>query len=644
MSVQIALPTSIVANHQTLHHKKPAASPKPKARSLSANTSAAVAAPAGSVNRPAGTAALKLHQRRRRAAILELLPPPPQIMLSEPPNKLISSAARGDSSGSAAAPGSAGKSSWVGSVGLGRREGLKLSFNRSISEPLGQHGLNMSPLVVSPPSVSPSLHPSKRCRMEAMAMRPPPSPLPQPCSSSPSEAVMATHALHSHSSQQSTLLRPPPNTVSLPNSPCSESSTLQRTILLQNARTVEPNALAAKLEILPGAAAGLRGHSNPLGVGGGTDVLIVDCRPFIAYNVSHVRGAINVNCCDRFNRKRLQQGKATLADLATTKEGKETLKRRNWTECVVYDDCSESLEKLPFSHTLFLVMNALVEDQRRPVMLLGGLRNFAAGHRRLCQDHLMKSGQSSASPPPPQRPRQPESSASSVLSASHLLPDPPDSPTELCDTKDIENHPTSQVLPYLFLGNMRDAADAAGLRRLGIKFVLNVTAKPPAYSPDPDIVYKQLEAADNGVQNLRQFFEEAFAFIDRARCTNSCVLIHCAAGVSRSPTIAVAYLMKYYPMAMSEAYKFVKRRRSIISPNLNFMGQLWEFEQGLILHTAGKDNKMPHALEMREGAKQESISKASNAVASTSWSEATSHSQAMRQPQDEVPANSGCSV
>jgi len=82
-------------------------------------------------------------------------------------------------------------------------------------------------------------------------------------------------------------------------------------------------------------------------------------------------------------------------------------------------------------------------------------------------------------------------------------------------------------------------------------------------------------------QNLRQFFEEAFAFIDRARKANAGVLIHCHAGVSRSPTIAIAYLMKRAPMPMSEAYRFVKSRRSIISPNLNFMGQLWEFEQGL---------------------------------------------------------------
>merc|ERR1711971_415722 len=167
-----------------------------------------------------------------------------------------------------------------------------------------------------------------------------------------------------------------PGTVSLPTSPCSDSSTVQRTILLKQARTITCESLAKRIE---------KGGKH------GKNSILLDCRPFIAYNVNHIRGAINVNCCDRFNRKRLQQGKASLADLATTKEGKETLKKRNWKEIIVYDDCSEDLSSLPYSHTLFLVIKSLVEDLRKPVMLTGGIRCFQTTQSSLCEDHLMRS-------------------------------------------------------------------------------------------------------------------------------------------------------------------------------------------------------------------------------------------------------------
>merc|ERR1711971_1165553 len=379
------------------------------------------------------------------------------------------------------------------------------------------------------------------------------------------------------STQKGGLLAPPHHleaggSISLPTSPCSESSTLQRTLLLKNSRTVDPTSLAVRIE-----SNSVKSAANQVSTSPNLSkklTLIVDCRPFIGYNVNHIRGAINVNCCDRFNRKRLQQGKATLADLATTKEGKELLKKRTWKEVFVYDECSESLENLPSSHTLFLVMNALVEDHREPVMLLGGLRDFQVTHRGLCEDHLMHSnnhrsgGLRDGQTPQPASP------------SSKYLPDLP-SPSELCDTKDIENHPATQVLPHLNLGNMRDASNISVLTRLNIRYILNVTAKAATYSIPSGFQYKHLEAADNGFQNLRQFFEEAFEFIEAAKAANSGVLIHCQAGISRSPTIAIAYLMKNYGMPMAEAYKFVKTKRSIISPNLNFMGQLWEYEQVL---------------------------------------------------------------
>lgn len=59
------------------------------------------------------------------------------------------------------------------------------------------------------------------------------------------------------------------------------------------------------------------------------------------------------------------------------------------------------------------------------------------------------------------------------------------------------------------------------------------------------------------------------------------VLVHCQAGVSRSATVVIAYLMKHTLMTMTDAYKYVRSRRPVVSPNLNFMGQLLEFERDL---------------------------------------------------------------
>lgn len=50
------------------------------------------------------------------------------------------------------------------------------------------------------------------------------------------------------------------------------------------------------------------------------------------------------------------------------------------------------------------------------------------------------------------------------------------------------------------------------------------------------------------------------------------------AGISRSVTLTIAYIMAFFNLSMQDAYQYVKDKRPAISPNLNFMGQLVEFE------------------------------------------------------------------
>ncbi|XP_029984087.1 dual specificity protein phosphatase 10-like [Sphaeramia orbicularis] len=191
----------------------------------------------------------------------------------------------------------------------------------------------------------------------------------------------------------------------------------------------------------------------------------------------------------------------------------------------------------------------------------GGLSCFRLGHENLCEHslHLHEGLDTGAT-------------ASLTGTLPHSLP----------STPDIENAELTPILPFLYLGNEHDAQDINLLQRLNIGYILNVTTHLPLYHYDTGLfIYKRLPATDSNKQNLRQYFEEAFEFIEEAQQAGMGLLIHCQAGVSRSATIVIAYLMKHTWMTMTDAYKFVKTRRPIISPNLNFMGQLLEFEEDL---------------------------------------------------------------
>jgi protein-tyrosine phosphatase len=58
-----------------------------------------------------------------------------------------------------------------------------------------------------------------------------------------------------------------------------------------------------------------------------------------------------------------------------------------------------------------------------------------------------------------------------------------------------------------------------------------------------------------------------------------------AAGISRSSTFVIAYLMKTNKWKFDEAFNYVKGKRSVICPNGGFIDRLLDFEVQLGLST-----------------------------------------------------------
>lgn len=81
--------------------------------------------------------------------------------------------------------------------------------------------------------------------------------------------------------------------------------------------------------------------------------------------------------------------------------------------------------------------------------------------------------------------------------------------------------------------------------------------------------------------NLIKHFPTALSFIKDALRQGGTILIHCYAGISRSATVVIAYLMQESCMPFFEAMSFVRKRRPIVFPNFGFQRQLIDFERVL---------------------------------------------------------------
>lgn len=83
---------------------------------------------------------------------------------------------------------------------------------------------------------------------------------------------------------------------------------------------------------------------------------------------------------------------------------------------------------------------------------------------------------------------------------------------------------------------------------------------PDTPLPDDCPLYLQIPVWDKSDVDISVYFDEVADLIEQVRQTNGKVLVHCVAGVSRSATLCLAYLMKQ-KMSLKTAFELVRSVR-----------------------------------------------------------------------------------
>jgi len=153
-----------------------------------------------------------------------------------------------------------------------------------------------------------------------------------------------------------------------------------------------------------------------------------------------------------------------------------------------------------------------------------------------------------------------------------------DTPADWFETPDAEVlcGVRSEILPGgLYLTGI-DGVSEKDLIANGITHVVSVIEEPPRFSSAINHLFCPL--TDTGNANISQYFEESFSFIDACITSGKPVVVHCLAGISRSATLVIAYLMRKQRKPYLDVLTFVQQKRGIVCPNLGFCLALRDFE------------------------------------------------------------------
>lgn len=139
---------------------------------------------------------------------------------------------------------------------------------------------------------------------------------------------------------------------------------------------------------------------------------------------------------------------------------------------------------------------------------------------------------------------------------------------------------SSEITPYLVLGSA-GVRTPRFLENNKITLVINA-AHNFELTAKCSVNQIRIDSDDSPDYMLKKHFETVALHIHNEKEKGGKVFIHCVAGISRAPSLVLAYLMRYENMSLADAYKLVHNKRIFVRPNMGFWKQLIEYEEELI--------------------------------------------------------------
>ena len=123
------------------------------------------------------------------------------------------------------------------------------------------------------------------------------------------------------------------------------------------------------------------------------------------------------------------------------------------------------------------------------------------------------------------------------------------------------------------------AANFSVLKHHKIDFIVNLVSSKSPNSFPLDFQYLNYDINDNANSQILLKTIQILESVGQELLAQKRVLVHCYKGISRAPTIAIAYLMKFYGMTFDDAFDCVKAKVPHAEPNAGFLIQLNNFGQ-----------------------------------------------------------------